>query len=343
VRHGALALGALVASMLPGCAARQPAAPAAPPTEVVFDIAPQGRYVFSSALMEDDLYFSLVTLPSGEGEIWAAGSTSGSYAPVIEGQTFPANLAVFDDLLYWNTSTTREAGAPGAIHRWSPAERVVHTVAEGEPFPSDLVITRAGIYWSSEAGCLEEPGDDPRRRGAGTIRFLAPDAAAPCTLASGLCVIHAMAVGTDGVHWVTTVPPYEDAQDVPVYHGMQPFEDPPTADPGTLVTGSRAAVTVGERTFWSAWTAVMVSGPGEEDGQPFIDGVDRPGHLATDGTYLYWVQGTFSYGFTLMRAPLAGGPPMRLAAETSATVGLHIDDEHIHWVVFGGRWHRIPR
>jgi len=334
----ALLLGALAAAVLCGCASRQPAQPVPPPSTVVVDIAPAERLVLSSALDERNLHWTLVSVPSGDGGIWTARKDSGVDALALADLTFPANLVVFDGALYWTASTARKPGSPGTVHRWETFEREVQTVAEDQAFPSDLVVTADGLFWTTDAGCVEGEHPDPRRRGSGdgAIRWLAHDASEPMTLVDGLCAVHGLSVGVDGVHWVTSLPTPAGEEIVEVMHGVHPVEGL------TASGGSRTAVTVGDRTFWTGWDAVMVSEAGQPAGVPFV-AAQRPSQVAADDTYLYWVEGDFDLGFLLFRTPLAGGPRQRLARDVSPTVGLHVDDEHVHWVVFGGRWHRIPR
>ena len=56
-----------------------------------------------------------------------------------------------------------------------------------------------------------------------------------------------------------------------------------------------------------------------------------PHGIAVDGSNIYWVAGE-----DIMRAPLAGGPPVILASGQAQPNAIAVDNARVYWTNFGG-------
>jgi hypothetical protein len=190
------------------------------PTEVIVSAQPQSSYI---AVDQTSVYWTNFT---GTGSVMKAAKVPGATPiPLVTNETWPAFLSVDATHVYWNDWTNAGAlvkvtldgvtrtvlqsnvKSPFAMAKYGSSVFYVTdlggdvvelsaldgslttAIATGERKPHSIAADASGVYWGNNQ--------------SGEIRFSAPGAAAPVTLASGQTGVSSIAVTANSVFWTT--------------------------------------------------------------------------------------------------------------------------------------------
>jgi hypothetical protein len=273
-----------------------------------------GPVVQPSDLAQDDAYLYWTDTPGGavRRTLKTTGATS-SLLPLDGGAAQPRGIAVDDSAAYW--------GDVNGVYRCAKAGCVgsPKQVASGNAVAS-LAIDDAGIYWSEGAAQIlaanklgtGEVASVIWQGGASTVRVASDGQRVYFTAADGL--LHA--VGVDGGG------------------GVAVAVDAGSATAGVALSGGAVYWTVADPSHGvvlQAPTSSLVASP------PIITQQQSPHAVATDGTFIYWVNLLGAGAAQVMGCPIAScGSSNKLLANAASPSAIVVDSAAIYWTDIGG-------
>jgi len=204
-----------------------------------------------------------------------------------------------------------EAGAPGC-----PATTGLVTIASGQAMPTSIAVNAAGIYWLSNVGLMKAP----LCGGAATVLVPSTPAFLPLT---GQIAVDSMDLYFGGgcMSGAAGCGGWESAMKVSI-------------DGGAPVAIAPTGITFGVRLYAGAlyWlhAGVGVETVGLSGGAPstVVAGPALGNGLAVSAAGIFWAD---PGNGTLMRTPLAGGPPTVLVTGVSTPGWIIADDGNVVW------------
>jgi sugar lactone lactonase YvrE len=258
------------------------------------------------------LYFSTRFPPSKAVEDAARRGVGASRAQVLASeQNRPSGLAVDATSVYWSNSGghpafTRDAGPNGSIMKVSVDGGSVTSLVSGLDSPSAIAVDQANIYWTEWYGSV--------------VKRLPLKGGEPITLASGKGALDNVVVDDTNVYWSDLG--RGTVMKMPISGGT-PTAFAPAQKPSAIAVDR-------QNVYWTdleRGTVMKTSIAGGRPAATLASVQGRAHGLAVDATHLYWASG-FD---TLMKLPLDGGKPVRLALSQYGIDAVAVDSGWVYW------------